>query len=69
VDEFMIEVYRRAEMDEVRLLLEVRRGSGEVLSAVQESVRVDLGIRIEVVTVPLGSLPRYELKAKRLVRR
>jgi phenylacetate-CoA ligase len=69
VDEFMIEVYRRAEMDEVRLLLEVRRGSGEVLSAVQESVRVDLGIRVEVVTVPLGSLPRYELKAKRLVRR
>ena len=69
VDEFMIEVYRRAEMDEVRLLLEVRRGSGEVLTAVQESVRVDLGIRVEVVTVPLGSLPRYELKAKRLVRR
>lgn len=69
VDEFMIEVYRRAQMDEVRLLIEVRRGGGDVLSAVQESVRVDLGIRVEVVTVPLGSLPRYELKAKRLVRR
>jgi phenylacetate-CoA ligase len=69
VDEFMIEVYRRAEMDEVCLLLEVRRSSGDVLSAVQESVRVDLGIRVEVVAVPLGSLPRYELKAKRLVRR
>jgi phenylacetate-CoA ligase len=69
VDEFMIEVYRRAQMDEVRLLIELRRGGGDVLSAVQESVRVDLGIRVEVVTVPLGSLPRYELKAKRLVRR
>src|SRR5262249_45669073 len=68
VDEFMIEVYRRAEMDEVRLLLEVRRGSDDVLSAVQERGRVDLGIRVEVVPMPLGSLPRYELKAKRLVR-
>ena len=35
--------------------------------AVQEAVRVDLGIRVEVVPVP--SLPRYELKARRLVRR
>jgi phenylacetate-CoA ligase len=68
VDEFMIEVYRRAEMDEVRLLLEVR-GGGDVPTAVQESLRVDLGIRVEVATVPLGSLPRYELKARRLVRR
>ncbi len=68
VDEFMIEVYRRAEMDEVRLLLEVHGGSG-VAAAVQEAVRVDLGIRVEVVPVPVQSLPRYELKAKRLVRR
>ena len=68
VDEFTIEVYRRAEMDEVRLLLEVR-GGGDVPTAVREAIRVDLGIRVEVVTVPLGSLPRYELKAKRLIRR
>jgi phenylacetate-CoA ligase len=68
VDEFMIEVYRRAEMDEVKLLLEVR-GGGDVPTAVRESIRVDLGIRAEVVTVPPGSLPRYELKAKRLIRR
>jgi phenylacetate-CoA ligase len=69
VDEFTIEVYRRAEMDEVRLVLEVREGAGPVPLAVQEAVRVDLGIRVEVATVPPGSLPRYELKARRLVRR
>jgi phenylacetate-CoA ligase len=69
VDEFTIEVYRRAEMDEVRLVLEVRDGAGPVPLAVQEAVRVDLGIRVEVATAPLGSLPRYELKARRLVRR
>ena len=69
VDEFAIEVYRRAEMDEVRLLLEVQDGAVHVPIAVQEAVRVDLGIRVEVTTVPVRSLPRYELKAKRLIRR
>jgi phenylacetate-CoA ligase len=69
VDEFTIEVFRRAEMDEVRLVLEVRDRAAQVPSAVQEAVRVDLGIRVEVAAVPPGSLPRHELKARRLVRR
>jgi phenylacetate-CoA ligase len=69
VDEFLIEVYRRGELDEVRLLLEVNGEAGPVVVAVQEAVRVDLGIRVEAVPVPGRSLPRYELKARRLVRR
>jgi phenylacetate-CoA ligase len=67
VEEFLIEVYRRGQLDEVRLLLEVRGDAPPVAVAVQEAVRVDLGIRVEVV--PVQSLPRYELKARRLVRR
>jgi phenylacetate-CoA ligase len=69
VDEFMIEVYRRAEMDEVRLLLEIGEGAAHVAAAVQAAVRVNLGIRVEVAPVPAHTLPRYELKARRLVRR
>jgi len=69
VDEFVIEVYRRGELDEVRLLLEVTENAMPVVAAVQEAVRVDLGIRVEAVPVPGQSLPRYELKARRLVRR
>jgi phenylacetate-CoA ligase len=69
VDEFLIEVYRRAEMDEVRLLLEIGEGATQVPAAVRQAVRVDLGIRVEVVPVPAQSLPRYELKARRLIRR
>jgi phenylacetate-CoA ligase len=68
VDEFVIEVYRRREMDEVRLLVEVGEAAS-VARLVEEALRVDLGIRIEVVPVPARSLPRYELKARRLVRR
>jgi phenylacetate-coenzyme A ligase PaaK-like adenylate-forming protein len=70
VDEFMIEVYRRNEMDEVRLLLEVGDSAGrELAGQVQEAVRVELGIRVDTVPVPARSLPRWELKAKRLVHR
>ena len=69
VDEFLIEVYRRGQLDEVRLLLEVNGQPATVVAAVQEAVRVDLGIRVEAVPVPGQSLPRYELKARRLVRR
>jgi len=69
VDEFVIEVYRRGQLDEVRLLIEVAGHATPVLAAVQEAVRVDLGIRVEAVAVPERSLPRYELKARRLVRR
>jgi phenylacetate-CoA ligase len=68
VDEFLIEVYTRGTMDEVRLLVEVT-GVAEVGRRVQEQLRADLGIRVEVVPVPLRSLPRYELKARRVVRR
>jgi phenylacetate-coenzyme A ligase PaaK-like adenylate-forming protein len=36
---------------------------------VAEAVRRDLGIRVEVAAVPVRTLPRYELKARRVVRR
>jgi phenylacetate-CoA ligase len=75
VDEFQIEVYRRGAMDEVRLLLEIdggRRAPDAVTGtcdAVVEAVRRNIGIRIEATPVPARSLPRYELKARRMVRR
>jgi phenylacetate-CoA ligase len=66
VDEFLIEVYRRGSLDEVRLLIELT-GAAESARRVQEELRADLGIRVDVVPVPLRSLPRYELKARRVV--
>ncbi|HVQ77896.1 MAG TPA: phenylacetate--CoA ligase family protein [Candidatus Binatia bacterium] len=69
VDEFQIEVFRERELDEIRLLLEMADGAGSgVVAGVREAIRVELGIRIDAVAVPAGSLPRYELKSRRLVR-
>ncbi|MGH7320939.1 MAG: phenylacetate--CoA ligase family protein [Candidatus Rokuibacteriota bacterium] len=73
VEEFLIEVYRRGEMDEVRLLLEIDgtapSATSRAVQGVTEAVRRELGIRVEAVAVPARSLPRYELKARRVVRR
>jgi phenylacetate-CoA ligase len=67
VDEFRLEVFREGELDEVRVLLEV--GDEMTVRAVQEALRVGLGIRLDVRAVPPRSLPRFELKARRVVRR
>jgi phenylacetate-CoA ligase len=67
VDEFQIEVFRDGELDEVRVLVELEDTAG--VRRVQEALREALGIRLEVAAVPPRSLPRYELKARRVVRR
>jgi hypothetical protein len=36
---------------------------------VQEALRAGLGLRLDVAPVAAGSLPRFELKARRVVRR
>jgi phenylacetate-CoA ligase len=75
VDEFQIEVFRRGALDEVRLLLEIDASGGgptaeeETVRHVAEAMRRDLGIRVEAMSVPARTLPRYELKARRVVRR
>lgn len=67
IDEFQIEVFRDGELDEVRVLVELEDPSG--VRPVEEAFREVLGIRLQVAAVPLKSLPRFELKARRLVRR
>jgi phenylacetate-CoA ligase len=66
VDEFQIEVFRRGELDEARVLVEAVESG--VPRAVQDALRVGLGLRLEVAAVAMGTLPRYELKARRVVR-
>jgi phenylacetate-CoA ligase len=70
VDEFQIEVFRDGELDEARILVEVGMGSAsEVCLALQEALRAEIGIRLQVAVAPPRSLPRFELKARRVVRR
>jgi phenylacetate-CoA ligase len=67
VEEFQIEVFRDGELDQVRILAEATEPT--VARVLQDAFRADLGIRLEVTVVPIGSLPRWELKARRMVRK
>ncbi len=67
IEEFQVEVFREGELDEVRVLVEATEDG--VAGALREALRADLGLRLDVVPVPPRTLPRYELKARRVVRR
>jgi len=67
IDEFQIEVFRDGELDEVRVLVELEDPSG--VRPLQEAFREAIGLRLQVAAVPPKSLPRFELKARRVVRR
>lgn len=74
IDEFRIEVFRRNEMAEIRLLLEINETAhgpavrDRAVQTVAEDVRRTVGLRVQTEAVPAGTLPRFELKAKRVVR-
>jgi phenylacetate-CoA ligase len=69
VGEFAIELRRERQMEEVTLLVEQADdpdpSPGHQLEA---ALRNALGVRIDVRAVPPGTLPRAELKSKRIIR-
>ena len=65
-----VEVTRVREMDELRCVVEPRAGAPAGLAErVATAIRRDLGIRCAVEAVAPGTLPRFEMKAKRFSRR
>jgi phenylacetate-CoA ligase len=69
ITEFCIEVRQVRGMDEVTLLCECDgTDGGAVVARLAQDLRLALGARIECRLVSTGTLPRGELKSKRLVR-
>jgi len=74
VDEFRIEVHREREMLDVRVIVEIdgdRYAAGEIAGTLEElrrRLRTACGIRIDAGAAAAGTLPRWELKARRVVR-
>src|SRR5256712_7784502 len=70
IEDYRVEVTRVREMDELRCLVEPRAGAAADLDErVATAIRRDLGIRCAVEAVAPGTLPRFEMKAKRFTRR
>jgi phenylacetate-CoA ligase len=64
VDEFKVIVTRSGELDQIELELECPQDS---IPRVEQALAEFLHLRVPVRPVPMGSLPRFELKARRLL--
>jgi phenylacetate-coenzyme A ligase PaaK-like adenylate-forming protein len=57
-------------MDELRCVVEPRSGpDGDLAERIADAIHRELGVRCAVETVTPGSLPRFDMKARRLVRK
>jgi phenylacetate-CoA ligase len=67
VDEFRVKVGKRGELDELSVEVELVDGADadSIPREIAHSIGSALGLRPLVTTVPRGTLPRFELKAKR----
>jgi phenylacetate-CoA ligase len=64
--EFAVDIYRRKTLDEMEVRIEVRNTDPEAFTnLVSDEIRNGLGIRVKVIPVPFGTLPRFDLKARR----
>src|SRR5437016_7049466 len=63
VAEFRVIVTKEGEMDEIALQVECPPA---IIPAIQEELRIALNLRVPVEAVEPGSLPRFELKARRI---
>ncbi|QJX00380.1 phenylacetate--CoA ligase family protein [Frigoriglobus tundricola] len=69
VAEYRLYVEQRNALTDLRLEVEPTTGDGLALAdAIGRAVRAELLFRVEVTAAPPGSLPRFELKARRVVR-
>jgi phenylacetate-CoA ligase len=71
VTEYQVEVFATPTLTELSLRLEAAPDAGEpgeVARRVQKTLQTRLNLRIPVAAVPAGSLPRFEMKARRWIR-
>lgn len=64
VVEYRATVYRVSEMDRLRIEVEDRLEQPERIA---REVKMLLGLRVEVESIPLGTLPRFEGKGRRFI--
>jgi phenylacetate-CoA ligase len=73
IDEFQIYIWRREELqDEITIKLEIKQGYDAEWENLQHQLAKDLanaheGLRFNIERMDYGTLPRFELKARRLV--
>lgn len=70
VQEFAVQVYRVDELDELEIKVEAASEDPQTLAdALARDASHRLGLRVKVSLAPPGSLPRFEMKARRITDR
>jgi len=64
VPEYRLTIHKVAEMDQLLVEIEDHLDNPD---RVAEELRLRIGLKVDVRTVPVGSLPRFEGKASRFV--
>lgn len=68
ISEFAVDVYRKRELDIMEIRIEVKGVEPETItSALEKEIHNSLGLRVSVRPVPFGTLPRFDLKARRFI--
>jgi phenylacetate-CoA ligase len=66
VGEFAVDVFRRGELDEMDIRVEIQGDNpGMIAAAISKEIHLGLGLRVDVKPVSFGTLPRFDLKARR----
>jgi len=70
-DNYQIEAYKEKGIDEIAINLEMKEeGKGEMAQrTIQDEIKRKLNLRVAVKSVPKGTIPKFEHKAKRFVDR
>lgn len=65
IGEFAVDIRRRRELDELQIRVEVSSAHRDSVALLAREMRSALGLRVTVEPVDVGSLPRFDLKARR----
>jgi len=70
-DDYQIEVYEKKGISEIAIKLESKEEVERqvIQKAIQDEIKSKLNLRVEVKTVPIGTFPKSDHKAKRFVDR
>lgn len=64
--EFSVNIHTRRALDEMEIQIELKGDDSERIRAgVVKAIRDGIGLRVAVEAVPVGTLPRFDLKARR----
>jgi phenylacetate-CoA ligase len=72
VIEYRVELSMDREMPEISLQIEPTphcRDVGGLVRKLEKHFEAALALRVPITTVPLGTLPRFEMKSRRWIRR